>query len=182
MNPPRGRLLRSRVVSDLRTVLVAALERDLSGYAVLEPQDVLLLDADGEGILTFENGVPVLAYHSGTGRGGREALADLVVDGPCWLELYALDDEGLADLHDTPELRVPPGLPAERLAGDPDLASRLRERAPADRVQRDDGDESGTDPVEAFLEDDRKIEAIQERAREEARRRAEEWGFGAATE
>jgi hypothetical protein len=31
--------------------------------------------------------------------------------------------------------------------------------------------------VEAFLEDDEKIDAIRERAREEATERADEWGF-----
>jgi len=33
------------------------------------------------------------------------------------------------------------------------------------------------DAVEAFLADEQKVEAIRERAREEAAERAEEWGF-----
>ncbi|MFC6731761.1 hypothetical protein [Haladaptatus sp. DYSN1] len=80
--------------------------------------------------------------------------------------------------HAATDLTVPPELPADRLAGDPDLAARTREAAPSDR--RD----SAADPaerelgaVEAFLADDEKIEAIQRQAREEAATRAQEWGF-----
>jgi hypothetical protein len=82
MRLPHGELVRSRVVSDPATALVAAAERELTGYAVFEPQDSLLLDADGRGVVTFEAGVPVLAYHTGTDRGGPEAIADLAVPGP----------------------------------------------------------------------------------------------------
>ncbi len=70
MNQPRGDLVRSRVVSDPATALTAVLERELTEYAVFEPQDSLLLDADGHGIVTFEAGVPLFAYHTGTDRGG----------------------------------------------------------------------------------------------------------------
>jgi len=169
MNLPEGRLVRSRVVTDPRTPLIGALERDLTGYAVLEPQDALLLDADGAGVVTFESGVPVLAYHDGTGRAGPEALADLAIDGPYWLQLFAVDEPIDGD----PGWRVPPGMPAERLAGDADLAERTRERAPGDRPAAGES----LNPVEAFLEDEQKVEAIRERAREEADRRATEWGL-----
>ena len=169
---PRGRLVRSRVVDDPATALAVALDRSLTGYAVLEPQDALLLDSEASGVLTFEDGVPVLAYHTGTDRGGPEALADLAEPGPYRADLYALEPDSLEAAHDTPELVVPPGMAAERLGGDPVLADRTRAVAPADRLQSSDAD-----PVESFLEDDAKIRAIQARAREEAERRAKAWGL-----
>lgn len=169
---PRGRLVRSRVVADVRSVLTDALDRGLTGYAVVEPQSALLLDDDGAGVLTFEDGVPVLAYHTGTDAGGPAGLASFAGAGPCHVDCYALDAAALAEAHDTPELRVPPGMPAERLAGDPALADRTRERAPE---ERDDATEP--DAVVAFLEDEERIEAIRAAARDEARRCAEEWGL-----
>jgi hypothetical protein len=174
MKIPRGQLVRSRVVSDPAVALAAALDRELTGYAVLEPQDALLLDRGTTGVLTFEDGVPVLAYDLDSDRGGADALADLAVPGPYRVELYALEPSDLAAAHDTPELTVPPGTPAERLAGDPDLAERTRNAAPAERR----GEEDPASPVEAFLADEEKIAAIQQQAREEATRRAEEWGLG----
>jgi hypothetical protein len=175
MRLPRGTLVRRRVVDDPGTALVHALDADLTGYARLESQDALLLDADGVGVLTFEDGVPVVAYHTGTDSGGSAALADIAVPGPYRLELYELDGEALAAVHDAEELRVTPGAPAERLAGDPDLAERTREAAPQRAGEPGGQDEPGA--VEAFLEDEEKVAAIRERAREEAERRAAEWGF-----
>jgi hypothetical protein len=169
MNLPEGRLVRSRVVTDPRTPLVGALDRELTGYAVLEPQEALLLDAEGAGVVAFEAGVPTLAHHEGTGRSGPEALADLAIDGPYWLRLFAVDEAVEGD----PDSRIPPGMAAERLAGDADLAERTRERAPRDRPAAGES----LNPVEAFLEDEGKVEAIRERAREEADRRAAEWGL-----
>jgi hypothetical protein len=183
MKLPSGRLVHSRVVDDPGSALAAALDRELTGYAVLEPQETLLLAADARGVLTFSEGVPVLAYHTETDRGGPPALADLAVPGPYRLELVALSDAVLTDLHDTPALRVPPGMPAERLAGDHDLAARTRASAPDDRVRESPGGDADSDEpaqesaVEAFLEDEGKIEAIREQAREEARERASEWGL-----
>ena len=182
MKLPEGRLVRSRVVEDPRTVLVDALDRDLTGYAVFEPQDALLLDERGRGLVTFRAGVPVVAYHTGTDRAGPPALADLAAAGPYRLELFALAPADLAAVHDRPAFRVPPGMAAERLAGDPALAASTRRGAPGDRElsASDDSDETGeTEPgaVEAFLDDEAKIDAIKTQAREEAKRRAEEWGF-----
>jgi len=174
MRLPRGQLVRSRVVGDPATALATALDRDLTGYVVFEPGDALLLDADGRGVLTFEDGVPVLAYHTGTDAGGSEAIADFAVPGPYSVEAFELDPAALADLHDTPALRVPPGLPAERLAGDPALADRTRDVAPDDRVGTND---DASSPVAAFLDDEEKVAAIREQARTEARNRAEEWGL-----
>lgn len=168
---PDGDLLRSRVVADLAAPLEDALDRRLDGYAVLEPRDALLGDADDRGVLTFEAGVPALAYHAGTDRGGPPALAD-VGAGPYSLELYALQSADLAVAHGVDELRVPPGMPAERLAGDADLAARTRRST--DEERRHGTDESA---IEAFLDDEDAIAEIRESAREEARSRAEEWQF-----
>lgn len=177
MKLPRGQLLRSRVVADPGTALSTALENDLTGYAVFEPRDALLLDADGKGVVTFDAGVPVLAYHTGTDAGGPAALADLAVPGPYSVDLFELDANALSEVHDTPPLRVPPELPAERLAGDPALADRTRDAAPAARVDEAETGGDGPGTVAAFLDDEEKIAAIREQARSEARDRAQEWGL-----
>lgn len=177
MNLPRGRLVRHRVISDAKTALETALDAELTGYARLESQDVLLLDSDGAGVLTFLEGVPVVAYHTGTDSGGPEALDDIAVAGPYRLELYELEARTLETVHGASDLTVPAGMPAERLAADPALADRTREAAPPERVAGPAG-ESGVDAphaVEAFLENDDRIESIRERARREAKQRAAEW-------
>lgn len=181
MKPPTGELVRSRVVADPGVALATALERDLTGYCVLTAQDALLLDVDGTGVITFEAGVPVLAYHSGTDRGGPAALADLAVPGPYSVELFESPATELETLHECVELSVPPGMPAERLAGDADLAARTRAAAPPDRLAGAAAAQESTagpqSAVEAFLADEAKIEAIREQARAEAERRAVEWGL-----
>ena len=88
---PRGTLLRSRVVSDVGTTLSRALDRGLTGYATLVPQETLLLSGEARGVLTFEDGVPVLAYNTVTDSGGPDALAELAVPGPYRVELYAVE-------------------------------------------------------------------------------------------
>jgi hypothetical protein len=172
-----GTLVRSRVEPDAAAPLDTALDRELTGYAVLEPQDALLLDGDGVGVLAFEDGVPRLAYHTGTGRGGSEALADLAAPGPLDVELRELPAAELPE--GDGDIRVPPDMPADRLAGDPQLAERTREVAPAEWLEgSEEGSESDSlDAVEAFLEDEEKIDAIRDRAREEAKERAEQWGL-----
>lgn len=171
---PDGELLRSRVVADLSPALGDALERELDGYALLSPRDALL-DADDErGVITFEAGIAALAYHTGTDRGGPTALADIGPP-PYRFELYALDAEELDIPHRSESLRIPPGAAAERLADDPELASRVREAATDDSEER-----AGIDAVEAFLEDEAAVEDIRETARETARERADEWGFSDA--
>jgi len=171
---PRGTLLRSRVVSDVGTTLSRALDRGLTGYATLVPQETLLLSGEARGVLTFEDGVPVLAYNTVTDSGGPDALAELAVPGPYRVELYAVDPSGLAAAHEEGALRVAPDAAATELADDAALADRTREAAPADRL-RDDADED--DAVAAFLADDDRIDAIREQARSEARDRAAEWGL-----
>lgn len=177
MKIPDGDLLRSRVVDDPGTTLATALERRLTGYAVLEPQDTVLLGDETRGVVTFEEGVPVLAYCTTTDRGGADALEDVARPGPYSVDLYELDRSALAAAHEADDLRVSPGLPAERLADDRDLVTRTRDAAPDDRLGSDD-----TDAVESFLDDEAQIEAIREQAREEARTRAEEWGLTDALE
>ncbi len=123
---PPGRLVRSRVVTDLGSVLADALDRRLDGYAVVEPQEALLLDADGAGVLGFRGGVPVGAHHAGSGRGGPAALADLAAEGPYSVELRAVEDGTALRAFDRDRCRVGAATPAERLAGDQALAARTR--------------------------------------------------------
>ena len=163
---PAGRLIRSRVVDDPGAVLVNVLDRELTGYATLEPQGTLLDDGAGRGVLVFEDGVPRLAYHPRTG-GGDAALSAMADPGPCRVELHEVPGSALPAL-DAPEPSVDPGRPAERLAVDPDLATRTRRRAP--------GGADGS-AVEAFLENEAAVSAVREEARTEAERRAEEWGL-----
>jgi len=175
---PRGTLLRSRVVSDVGTTLSRALDRGLTGYATLVPQETLLLEGDARGVLTFADGVPVLAYNTVTDRGGPDALAELAVPGPYRVELYAVDDDRLAAAHEEDALRVAPGAAATELADDSALADRTREAAPDERVTGPAADDA--DAVAAFLADDDRIEAIREQARAEAAERADEWGLDEA--
>ncbi|MEF8838420.1 MAG: hypothetical protein V5A24_01630 [Haloarculaceae archaeon] len=175
MNLPRGSLLRKRVVADPATALATALDREVTGYLRLSPQDALLLEAEGTGIVTLAEGVPVVAYHTGTDRGGPVALGDMALPGPYGMALHGLDAEGLGPVHETEDFRVSPGMPAERLAGDPDLADRTRAAAPAARLGESTVRQQSA--VEAFLEDEQKIRSLKERARTEARERAAEWGF-----
>lgn len=178
MRLPQGRLRKSRVVTDPREPLADVLDRAVTGYVVFEPQDSLLLDADGRGVVTFVEGVPVVAYHTGTDRGGPPALADLAVPGPYHVSVFELDAAELEPVHEVDELGVPPGMPAERLAGDPALADSTRRAAPPERsaaAGSEPADDHGA--VEAFLEDEAKIEAIREQARQEAKQRAAEWGL-----
>jgi hypothetical protein len=178
-------LVRTRVVEDPGTGLAACLDRGLTGYAVFTPGDALLLGDRGRGVLTVRGGVPTHAYHTGSGRAGAAALDDLAAPGPFEVALYAIpasasgsrSESGSTSEAGSPAPRgdpVDPDLPAERLTGDTDLAARTRAAAPADlRPAADDS----LDAVEAFLENEEKVAAIRERAREEAQRRAAEWGF-----
>lgn len=175
---PRGNLLRSRVVSDVGTTLSRALERGLTGYATLVPQETLLLESEARGVLTFADGVPVLAYNTVTDSGGPDALAELAVPGPYRVELYAVNGGGLETAHEEDALRVAPSAAATELADNQELADRTRSAAPDERL--DDRGEDDTDAVAAFLEDDDRIEAIREQAQAEARDRAEEWGLSDA--
>ncbi|AFK18307.1 hypothetical protein E6P09_05955 [Haloferax mediterranei ATCC 33500] len=173
MRIPQGALLRSRVVDDAADVLRSVLEEGLTGYVVFEPQDALLLGETTRGVVTFEDGIPVLAYDTENERGGRDGLEGFAVTGPNRVAIHAVDLDDLADAHDVDEFRVPPGAPARILAGDERLAERTTEAAPASR--REEGRDQSS--VEAFLSDADAIEAIRSEAREEARARASEWGL-----
>jgi len=175
---PRGNLLRSRVVSEIGTTLSRALDREVTGYATVVPQETLLLAGEAKGVITFDAGVPVLAYNTVSDSGGADALAELAVPGPYRVELYAVDADGLAAAHRADALRVTPGAVATELADDQRLADRTRAAAPDERLV--EADEDDTDAVTAFLEDDDRIAAIREQARTEAAARAREWGLDGA--
>jgi hypothetical protein len=172
LHVPEGTLRRSRVVDDVADPLERALEQELTGYAVLEPGGSLLLGEEAAGLLTFEDGIPVVAYCETTDEGGVDALAALAAPGPCAVDLYELAAEALDPVHHTPSFQIPPGAPAEELAADPALAERVRERAPEERQR-----EESASAVEAFLEDEDRIAEIQQEARTEAKARAAEWGL-----
>jgi len=158
---PDSALVRSRVVTDPSTTLESALEREHTGYVVVEPGDAVLLDDAGRVVLTFDAGVPTHAEHTGTGLVGPAALGELGA-GPYEASWYDCPP----DPRGAP---VEPDRPATELAGDAALAERTRRAAP-ERTPAED-----PDAVAAFLDDTEAIEEIQERAREEATRRAEEW-------
>lgn len=172
LHVPQGELVRARVVDDLAAPLERALEERFTGYVVLEPGGSLLLGDDIAGLLTFADGVPVVAYCETTDEGGVDALAALAGPGPCAVERYELPRTALEPVHDTPSFRVPPGAPAEELAGAPTLAARTRDRAPDERL-----DDGGGSAVAAFLRDEERIAEIQREARAEAKQRAAEWGL-----
>jgi hypothetical protein len=180
MEIPRGQLLRRRVLDDPGTVLANALDRELTGYARLEPQETLLLDAESIGVLVFESGVPVAAYQTGTDTGGPDAIDELATGGPYRLELYRLDDGVLNRITDSDALLVPPALPAERLAENPDLVERTRTKAPDERIVPEN--EAEANPVTEFLDDEQQIATIRERARDEAAARAAEWDIPVETD
>ena len=169
---PDGRLCRSRTDADVGETLAGALDRGLTGYVVFEPQGSILRGGDERAVLTFEDGVPVLAYHAPSDAGGTDALAALS-GGLFHADSYELPVAALEEAHRVDALAVPPTAPADRLADDDDLVERTREAAPDARL--DDGDDAGS--VAAFLADADRIEAIREEARAEAEERAAEWGL-----
>ena len=178
MTLPEGQLRARRVVADLGGPLADALEYRLTGYLRLE-SDGLLLD-DGEAtVLTFEEGVPVAATHTGGDSVGAEALADAAVGGLYRLELRELASGELPTVHHRDRARVSPTLPAKQLVGDSNLVARTREAAPESRLTERATGEPGLAAVESFLDDGDAISSIRDRARSEARERADEWGFEA---
>jgi hypothetical protein len=170
MTAPAGNPTFDRVVMSVGEPLREALDNDLQGYAEIVPQAGLLGDAAGCCRLWFEDGVPVGATHTGTGRTDAAALADIAETGPYRVRLVAVADPSQVQPGD-----LPPDAPAEQVVGDSDLAERTRERASGDGEQ----DGADLDAVEAFLADEEKIEAIKQRAAMEARERAAEWDLPA---
>jgi len=121
MKLPRGDLVASRVVDDYAVALRDALDDAVTGYLVLEPGSTLLTGDDDAGVLTLADGVPVLASHTGTERGGPGALADLAGPGPVQVDRRVVASTALAEVHDVDgrdALAVAPGEPARVLAGD----------------------------------------------------------------
>ncbi|MFB6135009.1 MAG: hypothetical protein ABEJ55_08480 [Halanaeroarchaeum sp.] len=174
MTLPAGPSSFDRVVTELDLPLAAALDRSITGYLEIVPQAALLLDASGSGVIWVADGVPTHASHTGTGATGPSVLADIAATGPFRVRIVALDD---GDMEARPaDASLSPGAPAERLAGDDELAERTRRRAGEESISA--AEASGIDAVETFLRDDEKIRAIREHARAEAERKADEWGFG----
>ena len=169
MSRPEGQTRFDRVVMSLEAPLREALETELRGYGEIVPQAGLLGDEAGHCVLWFDDGVPVGAPHTGTGHTDSAAIADVAETGPYRVRLVEVAEERVIQSGS-----LSPAAPAEQVLGDPELASRTR--AAAD-LEDDTESEADLDAVEAFLADDAKIEAIQERAAMEARKRAEEWGF-----
>lgn len=165
-----GELVRSRVVDDPSRLLAALLDRSFSGHVTMDPADALLLDGGGRAVLGFREGIPVSASHPDTDGDGDAALEALAGGGPFRVELYAcsidvLRDRGLGG-------GIEPTAPAHIVAVDDALARRTAAAAPDT-----DPPDPSLDAVESFLADEDAVEALQERAREEATRRAEEWDF-----
>ena len=109
---PEGRLCRSRTDADVGETLAGVLDRELTGYVVFEPQGSILRGGDERAVLTFEEGVPVLAYHAPSDTGGTDALGALS-GGLFHAESYELPADALADAHrvDAPRPRRPTGWP-----------------------------------------------------------------------
>ena len=170
MTLPSGQPCFDRVVMAVDEPLAEALDRELTGYGVIVPQAGLLGAGTGKGVIWFDSGIPCSARHTGTGRTGSEALADIAETGPYRVRLV---DTALPETV-RERASLAPGAPAERVAGDPDLAERTRQAAGGNSTANSDGE---LDAVEAFLADEDKIEAIQQQAAAEARNRAAEWGF-----
>ncbi|MFC7200459.1 hypothetical protein [Halospeciosus flavus] len=174
-----GDLVFSRVLPDVGTALTLALDRTFTGRAEVTPQSSLLLDGDGDGVATvaFDAGVPTHVRHD-DGRNGPDAVAALAVAGPSLVELY----ETTGDASLGTACRVAATTPATNLA-DEALVERTRAAAPDDTGTREnDASDDGLAAVEAFLADGDAIAELQTRAREEAERRAAEWGFDAGAQ
>lgn len=171
---PDGELVFSRVVADASAALIAALDRRHTGYGVFTPSDALVLDDETHAIVGFRDGIPT--YACAGDETGSSALAAAATPGPLRVSLHACDARP-----PTPDARLAPDTPARRLAGNDDLASRTLAAAPDDHEFETDPTvpDAGDDlnAVDAFLEDEAAIARIKEQARDEAQRRAREWGF-----
>ena len=169
---PDGELLWARTVGGYEVPLRVALERRVTGCLVVQP--VLLTEPPPRGVVTLADGVPVVAYETRRAVGGSAALAALAHDVPARVALYRHDGAALAPFDDPDTAptacQITPDAPARELADDPELARDTRERAPS----RESGDTAATT---AFLEDDRRVAAIQAEARAAAREQAAEWGL-----
>lgn len=175
MQITEGQLERSQMVTDYGQVLSDLLDDELTGYSRIESGDSVVFETDGAGILTFESGVPVAAYHTADGMTGEAALEELSKIGPFYIEVYTVEATVLSSVHETAAVRVPPERPAEQLAGDPALAERTRAAASSDQLSR--GRETDGEALLAFLNDEDRIEEIRQEAKEQAKQRAEQWNL-----
>ncbi len=102
------------------------------------------------------------ALHSGQDEGGPPALTAFGGD-PCRTDCHELARWALSAVNGAAEPWILPGLPAERLAGDPSLAERTREQAPSGRLEAD-----AMGAIEAFLKGEERIERIERKGGEGA--------------
>ena len=176
---PAGNLTFSRVVTDASAALTAALDRRHTGYGVFTPSDALVLDDETHAVIGFQDGIPQYALTEDDAGSG--ALAAAATPGPLRVALHECHATLPRD-----EARIAPDTPARRLAGNDELARRTVEAAPddlrieADSTVPDAGDDLNA--VDAFLADEDAIARIKEQARNEAERRAREWGFDEFTD
>ncbi|WP_182021554.1 hypothetical protein [Haloquadratum walsbyi] len=172
---PTGDLCRSRTDADIAETLISALNRSLTGYVVFEPQQSILAGEDDRAVITFEQGVPMAAYHTDNDVVGSEAIDALSDSGTPHVDVHTLPAAALMSIHRdvTDTFAVAPTAPARHLTNDATLVERTRNVAPQTRV---DGTDTQT-AVEAFLADTDRIESIKQEARAEAAARAAEWGF-----
>ena len=177
MNISEGQLKRSQVVAEFGPVLAELLAEQLTGYSRIEPGDSVVLEADGAGVLTFNSGVPVAAYHTASDATGEAALEELSRLGPFSIEVYTASTAVLNTVQETDAALIPPERPAELLAGDPTLADRTR--AQASTAQLDRTREATEEALISFLSDEKRIEQIRREAKQQARRRAQRWGLDA---
>jgi hypothetical protein len=146
---PRGSLAWARTVGSLDATLGRVLRDELTGYVVVESGAGLVVGDPTHGVLTFVDGVPVLAYavdspavvegDSTVDAVGPDALTALVGPGPARVEVYSVPTEEMASLHAAGEsterdesaasCRVSPDAPALAFDGSRALVRRTRERA-----------------------------------------------------
>ena len=170
-----GTLTHRAVVTELGDVLESVLDAELTGYVRLTGTESLLLDR-GATVLTVRDGVPTAAVHTSTELVGTDALADATVSSLYRVECYELGEAELSSVQLPETARFAPDVPATQFVGDPELARRTREQAPPEHA--DEPADPGLGAVASFLEDEETIKTIQNRARTEARERADRWGFG----
>lgn len=173
MRIPRGEFRRSHAADDAAAVLRTALDEELTGYAIFEPQDALLLGGTTRGTVMFEDGVPALACSTECEVGSRDGLEGFAVTGPTRAAVHTVDVTELMDAHEVEAFRVPSDGPARVLVGDERLATKILDAAPV--MHREESRDQSA--IEAFLVDTGVIEEIRSEVREEARAKVSEWGL-----
>ncbi|GGL63399.1 hypothetical protein [Halocalculus aciditolerans] len=184
-------LVFSRVLDDPGVCLDRALADAFTGVAAFEARAALVGDASDTYDLAFEDGVPTRAAARDADAAGPPVLSRLAEAAPCRVELRAdatrsfrsdatvdppavaraLDRDRLVDQYPaSPESDPETGPDADESSPDPDAVNVGETAAGAEPAE-------SVDALEAFLADEERVDALRERAREEAVERADEWGF-----